>query len=93
MSPENEGGGSASRTGPRRPNRALNSEFIDIQQLHQPLRQAAQSGDTERIRPCALNIQPTQYGRAPVQVHIEHNFEFECANQQPNENEVAGLDL
>jgi len=26
-------------------------------------------------------------------VHVEHGFEVESVDQQPNENEIAGLDL
>jgi hypothetical protein len=57
------------------------------------LREAAQSRDTEGVRPCALNIQTAQRGFSPLHARIEHGLKLNCVDQQPNENEIAGLDL
>ena len=76
--PENEGGGSASRTGPKRPTRALNSEFVDIQKLHHLMRKLAQCHPSERIRTNALNIQALEDSYSVEQLNIEHALQLNC---------------
>ena len=90
-SPENDGGGSASRTGPRRASRALNSDFVDIEELYYPLSQFTQRREPENIWPGSLYIQSLCDEATTLQDGIEHDLYFDSAIRQQSKCKVAGF--
>ena len=68
--PECDGGGSASRTGPSRSNRTLNSEFVDIQKSLYLVRQLPERGNPYSVWSCAGEMALSYRQNAIHQVRI-----------------------
>lgn len=83
--PENDGGGSAIRTGARGPSRAFNSEYVDIQNTLYPTNQAQQHTSPKSIGTGAVNVQ-AQYSRLAT-------HDFQRGQKDQNVDSIRNLAL
>jgi hypothetical protein len=91
--PENEGGGAAPRTGPRRASRAFNAEFVDIQNLHRPARQAADAADPEAVRTRALHMQFRDTRDVTIDPQVGEQLDFVAPVSEAGADQIVRRDF